>query len=571
MTRINANTNQFREWIKIILFHLCLVVLSAILFALSFPNPVFIKGVSFLAWFSLIPILFVISRHNLPACAGWGAIYGFTAYNLFNYWLGNFHPLAGAIVSGVYLVYLAAVFALFKLAVILFPKRGYLLQWIIWLAYEYLSTLGFLGYPYGVLGYSQWQVIPLIQIAAITGVWGVSALVAFPSFWISEIITKEFTQRHIEPSPRGTKDIKEILKILLETMIKKADRLSGICWAASLALALVFGFINMKDFSSSPNVQIALVQSNTDPWLASRAQAPFLIAEGYRKDLNNLIRLSNEALGSEPKPHLVVWPETAFIPRIYWHSIYRDDQISWGIVRDLLAYLLEQDVPFLIGNDDARMDRSRNPDAGQKHRVDYNAAMLYENGINTAVYRKMHLVPFTEYFPFRRQFPWIYDWLVNADTHFWEKGEEKTIFKLPEFSFASPICFEDSFGYISRDFTRLGANVLVNLSNDAWADSLTAQYQHLSMAVFRAVENSRSMVRSTISGQTCAIDPNGRIIEMAPPFKETWLNISVPLYNGSTIYTKHGDFTGIFFVILLVIILILGALWCTIKKTMRGA
>ncbi|MCL2759589.1 MAG: apolipoprotein N-acyltransferase [Treponema sp.] len=532
------------SWIKIILFQLALTILASVLFAASFPNIIFKNGLSFLAWFAYIPILIVIYKNNLLACAGWGALYGFIAYGLFNYWLGNFHPLAGTIVYSIYLVYMAVVFVLLKLAIIFFPKHGFLVQWVIWLAYEYLRTKGFLGYSYGITGYSQWRMIPLIQIASITGVWGVSALVAFPSFWLAEVIKEKPLQ------------------------INLRQKISGIIWLAALVATLTFGFINMKDFSGKaasgayPSANIALIQHNTDPWAASRAPAAWQVTEIYRRDLNSLIRLSDEALITNPKPQLVVWPETAFIPRIYWHTTYRDDQNSWALVRQLLEYLAGNEVPFLIGNDDARMDSARN-------RVDYNAAMLYERGLNTATYRKIHLVPFTEHFPYQKQFPRIHDWLKNADTHFWEKGDEETVFSVPGFTFSAPICFEDTFGYISRNFVRRGADVLVNLSNDAWSDSLPAQYQHLTMAVFRSVENYRPMVRSTSTGQTCAIDSNGRIIAMAPPFMETSLNVTIPLTTKTTIYTKYGDYFAVFFTILAFMLLLSGAVWCTIRKLKR--
>ncbi|MDR0302081.1 MAG: apolipoprotein N-acyltransferase, partial [Treponema sp.] len=183
MTKNPQKNNSKKNWIKSILIQLLLVLAAAILFALSFPNLLFKNGLSFLAWFAYIPILVLIRKNSLLSCAGWGAVYGVLAYSLFNYWLGAFHPLAGTIVYGIYLIYMAVVFTLLKLAIIFFPKKGYLVQWVIWLAYEYLRTKGFVGYTFGITGYSQWRVIPLIQIASVTGVWGVSALVTFPSFW----------------------------------------------------------------------------------------------------------------------------------------------------------------------------------------------------------------------------------------------------------------------------------------------------------------------------------------------------------------------------------------------------
>ncbi|WP_461255602.1 apolipoprotein N-acyltransferase [Treponema sp. R80B11-R83G3] len=535
--------------VKNVLIQLGLIFSASILFAASFPNIIFINGLPFLAWFAYIPILIIIRKNNLLACAGFGAIYGIIAYALFNYWLGKFHPLAGIIVYSIYLVYLSITFVFLKLACILFPKRGYIVQWAVWLTYEYLRVKGFLGYSYGITGYSQWRVIPLIQIASITGVWGVSALVTFPSFWLAQVFN----------------NLKKLdLKTSFASFFFK-EKISAYFWFAALIATLIFGFINIKDFSSYPNAPIALIQHNTDPWEAAKSPSSWQIIQGYRNDLKKLTRLSDEALSSTPKPTLVVWPETAFIPRIYWHTTYRDDQDSWLIVKELLEYLFSKDVPFLIGNDDGRMDSSRNPDPKEKFRVDYNAALLFEKGETTAVYRKLHLVPFTEHFPYKKQFPSIYKWLKSADTHFWEKGEEQTIFKIQGFTFSAPICFEDTFGYLSRNFVRRGADALVNLSNDAWSKSLPAQYQHLSMAVFRAVENYRPMVRSTSTGQTCAIDPNGRVTAMATPFTEAFLNVTVPLVNKTAIYTLYGDYLAIFFVFLTAALLIFKALWCTIK------
>jgi apolipoprotein N-acyltransferase len=538
------------NWIKNILVQLGLIFLSSIFFTASFPNIIFINGLSFLAWFAYIPILIVIRKNNLLSCAGYGAIFGVIAYSLFNYWLGNFHPLAGIIVYSIYLVFFCFVFVFLKLALILFPKRGYLVQWLLWLSFEYLRTKGFLGYSYGISGYSQWRMIPLIQIAGVTGVWGVCALVTFPSFWLAEAFNNlklpDFKQSFLS--------------------FFRKEKISAILWFATLASALIFGFINMKDFSSYPNAPIALIQHNTDPWEAAKAPSSWQVTRAYRSDLEKLIRLSDTALSSQPKPLLVVWSETAFIPRIYWHTTYRDDQNSWLIVKELLEYLSSKDVPFLIGNDEGRMDSAKNPNAEEKFRVDYNSALLFEKGINTAVYRKLHLVPLTEYFPYKKQFPFIYNWLEKADTHFWEKGDEETVFTVQDFTFSAPICFEDTFGYLSRNFVRRGADVLVNLSNDAWSNSLPSQYQHLAMAVFRTVENYRPMVRATSSGQTCAIDPNGRVTDMIPPFAEAALNVTVPLVKKTAIYTLYGDYLAIFFVFLSVALLISKAVWGTIKK-----
>jgi apolipoprotein N-acyltransferase len=514
--------------------NLAAIVAGALLFAAAFPNLLFENGLPLLAWIAYVPAFWVIRRAGFGACVFWGALYGYGAYGLFNYWLSVFHPLGGLIVGSIYMIYLACLFPLLKLAVFLYPKRGYILQWLIWMGFEYLRTQGFLGYAYGITGYSQWRLLPVIQIASVTGVWGVSALVVFPSVWIAAALPKTMPWSGLRAAAGD---------------FFRRERVSALLWALALAAALVFGLVSPLDYSDAPKAKLALIQHNTDPWKGGIDQ--------YRENYRVLKRLSDEALAANPDLDLVVWSETAFVPRIYWHETVRDDPSSWILVKELLDYLSSRSVPFVIGNDDARREPAKNPLGNNQ--VDYNAVMLFEGRDIKQLYRKLHLVPFTEHFPYEKQLPWVYNALVNADTHFWEKGNEATVFESRGLKFSTPICFEDTFGYLSRDFVRGGAEFIVNLSNDAWSRSLPAQMQHLSMAVFRAVENRRAMVRSTASGQTCAIDPNGRVTAMAEPFTEAWLAVDVPALTGSSPYTGWGDWLPLVFISAALFLLIAGA------------
>ncbi|MDR0760904.1 MAG: apolipoprotein N-acyltransferase [Treponema sp.] len=524
-------------WFRGFLIHLAAVLLASLLFAGSFPNLVVEKGIPLLAWIAYVPLFWVIHRARVGACVFWGALYGYAAYGLFNYWLSVFHPLGGLIVGTIYLVYFTVLLPVLKLALVLFPRRGYVVQWVIWIAYEYLRTQGFLGYSYGITGYSQWTVMPVIQIAAVFGVWGVSALVVFPSAFLAAALSR------FDPAAGFSAGWAALVRDFF-----RRERIAAVIWLAALAGTLVYGFVSPVDYSRTDKANIALIQHNTDPWLGGLPQ--------YRLNYRILKRLSQEALAADPKPDLVVWSETAFVPRIYWHTTYRTDPDSYVLVRELLDFLKEQEVPFVLGNDDARRRMSL---SGQWEQIDYNAAILYDRGVETGIYRKLHLVPFTEGFPYEKQFPWIYQALRNADTHFWEKGEEAAVFDGPGFKFSTPICFEDTFGYLSREFVRKGADIIVNLTNDAWSRSLPAQNQHLSMAVFRAVENRRAMVRSTASGQTCGIDPNGKVLAMAPPFTEAWLTVEVPIVTGRiSLYTRYGDIWPRLFLLAAGIILLAG-------------
>ena len=568
-----AEQTAIKKGLRSFLSNLVYAAIASLLFAASFPNLIFTNGLALLAWIAYVPVFMLVRRISFAASFFWGALYGYSAYGLFNYWLSVFHPLAGLIVGSIYLVYLALLFPILHLAAAAFPRRGYLVQWVIWMAYEYARTLGFLGYSYGITGYSQWNTLPVIQIASVTGVWGVSALVVFPSAWLAAALSGPGEQGlgnrdyHLNPDPRSP--IPDPRSLLFGSWPKikaffKREWLSAAIWLVFLSVSLVYGFVSPIDYSGERKVKTALIQHNTDPWQPAKAATAALAFEEYRKDFRILRRLSDEAMAAHPDTDLVVWSETAFVPRIYWHTVIRDDRVSWDLVKELLDYLAKQEIPFVIGNDDARKDPALNPRFD--NRVDYNAAMLFERGELISSYRKLHLVPFTEHFPYEKQLPWIYNALKKADTHFWEKGKDVTVFNTNGIKFSTPICFEDTFGYLSRNFVKNGAELIVNLSNDAWSTSLPAQMQHLSMAVFRTVENRRAMVRSTASGQTCGIDPNGKILAMAEAFTESALVVEVPLVSGETIYTRYGDYLGKVFAAAGLFLLIICISSCILKR-----
>lgn len=529
------------------------ILAAAVLFAASFPSIPFPNGLPFIAWVAFVPVFWVVRRAGALACLVLGALYGYIAYGLFNYWLSIFHPLAGVVAGSLYSVYMGLLFVLLHVAARVFPRRGYIVQFLLWMAYEYIRTLGFFGYSYGISGYSQWQILPLIQIASLTGVWGVSALVVFPSAWLAGAFSQ----------PRTV-----VGAIAGASAWAKRERAPAAVWAVLLAAAVVFGLVSPADYSGARQIKFALVQHNTDPWLPARAPTAAQALALYREDFEVLTRLSSEALASHPDTDFVVWSETAFVPRIHWHQTYREERGSWYLVRDLLDYLAAQDVPFIIGNHDARRDAALNPRGD--HRVDFNAVLLFQRDQIAEIYRKIHLVPFTEHFPFQDRFPHIYRALREKDTHFWDRGTELTVFESGGLRFSTPICFEDTFGYLNRAFARAGAEMLVNLSNDAWSNSLSAQMQHLTMAVFRSVETRRAMVRSTASGMTCAIDPNGRIIAMAEPFAQAWLAAEVPAMTNITFYTRFGDWLGVLFTAVAAALLIFGTVFHILGKSADG-
>lgn len=530
-----------------------LLLSSIILFTLPQPNLFVHTGLPFFAFFQLIPLFILVQRISWKFFWLWGFAYGFGCYAFYAYWLGAFHPLGIAVIASLYGIYLLLAFPFLKAAPLFFKKNGWLVQWVIWCAYEYVKTCGFSGFDYGVSGYAMWQSPVFLQSASIAGVWGVSALITFPSAWLSGIICK-YCQTKKENNGEKTSAI--IAKSIF------TQKISALVWIVFLCAAIVYGIKSPVDYSGDKTVKIALIQPNNDPWRGG--------FEAYSQNLDSLIKLSDEALASDSEIGLVVWPETAFVPRIEWHYKYRQERNKFLLVERLLTYLDNAPVPFLLGNDHAVLDYSR---SGKYEAVDYNSALLFRPGENclppaAEIYSKMHLVPFTEYFPYEKIFPRLYQGLLNGDTHLWEPGNTPVVFDAAGFKFGVPICFEDTFGEDCRRFVNNGAQAFVNISNDAWSHSMACQYQHLSMAVFRCVENRVPAVRATASGQTCMVDPNGKVLEMAEPFKETWLVTEIPVSENShkTIYTRYGDFVGKFFAIMAFMLFVFGIAKTVLSK-----
>jgi apolipoprotein N-acyltransferase len=461
-----------------------------------------------LAFVALAPLFIVVHRATWSGAFLYGLFTGFISYVFLNYWLIAFHPLTIFIVPGIYAAYFLVLIPILKIADTLFPRYGYLLQVLVWISYEYLRTLGFLGYSYGILGYSQYLFLPLARLSALTGVWGVSLLVVFPSVYLGNAL-KNGTHRMVD--------------------FLRSHRVDAMVYFALFAVVVVYGFASKTDYSGSRMWRVALVQQNVDPW---RGGLPT-----YRESLDRSIAQSEKALKEHPE--IVIWSETSFVPAIHYHMQFRDDPESDALVKRLLAFMAKQPVPYLIGNDDGELQRNS---AGKLTRVDYNAVLLFNRGRIEQTYRKIRLVPFTENFPYEKQLPFVYNALVKADTHFWKEGHEYTVFNADGVKFSTPICFEDTFGYLSRAFIRHGAQVIVNLTNDSWSYSVPASMQHMQMAVFRATENKRSVVRSTNGGMTTIIDPNGKMLELYPAFVEGYMIGNVPVYTGqTTLYTRWGD------------------------------
>ncbi|MCK9169220.1 MAG: apolipoprotein N-acyltransferase [Treponema sp.] len=528
-----------------ILVQILLVISGAVFFAFAIPGFVFSEGIPLFAWFMYVPVFMIVYRAQFKTVWIWGGLYGIVSYGLYTSWLATFSTAGMIAVGFEYFVFCAVLFLVLKSAEIFCGKYAWIVQWLIFCAYEYIKTLGFTGFSYGVSAYTQWRNIPLIQFSAVTGVWGITALIDFSSALLYRVILDFYDSFSFTNLLKSFKRHGKALCI----------------WAVCLCTVLIYGIVVIGNTSGQTGkyVKVCAVQNNTDPWKGG--------VDAYERDSKTLINLTKKALEEDKDIQIVVWPETAVVPSIIMQYNRRKDRKRFEIVNSILEYINKQNAVFVIGN-------FHSVDTGKEYYDDYNSAFVFKPGVNVIppdpeIYAKVHLVPFTETFPYAALFPHIYKLLLHGDTHMWTAGTKRTVFTHAGISFSVPICFEDTFGNDCRKFVRNGARAFINMSNDAWSKSLACQNQHLSMAVFRSAESRIPTVRSTASGQTCIIDIHGKISAEAEPFSRTYITGYIPVIDQSsplTLYDRTGDVLGLFFIVASFISLAAGIIWNKKKK-----
>lgn len=518
--------------------NIALIFLASFLFSLANPGFIFVNGFSLFAWIYYVPVFFVINRTSFKKAFLYGGLYGALSFSLYIYWMALRSYTAGFLfVVTAYFFYYAVAFILLKAANKFVPKFSWVVQTLILVFAEYFRTTGFFGVNYGVTGYTQWRHPIILAVARIGGVWLVSALVILCSAVIFKILDNafqilppNFSIKQIKQNPSGKNEFAGAVFLAV-----KKNLIPVSVFAVLFAVSLIYGISVQKDWSGMESVRTVAVQNNTDPWIGGFA--------AYKSDVENLRSLTDKALAEDSNIKLVVWPETAVVPSVMLHYTQRRDRGRFEMIKSLLEYIDEKDAVFVFGNDHAVPNGTGDND-------DYNAVLVFTPKKNTVppkpeIYAKQHLVPFTEYFPWQKELPKIYEMLLDGDTHLWTPGNELTVFNAGGLSFSTPVCFEDTFGDGCRLMVLKGARALVNLSNDAWSKSHACQNQHLAMATLRCVENSVPAVRSTASGETCFINPNGKITARAKPFEMDYAIGDVPVLGENmplTPYTKWGDF-----------------------------
>jgi apolipoprotein N-acyltransferase len=267
--------------------------------------------------------------------------------------------------------------------------------------------------------------------------------------------------------------------------------------------------------------RIAVVQGNVDQSL--KWETSFQL-----ETIDKYLDLSFFSL--KDSPELIIWPETA-TPFYFLHPY--ENKLS-AIVQQGIKYA---GAWFLIGSPANVQQKGSELYLNSAYLMDPEAKEIGR-------YDKVHLVPYGEYVPLRKWFPFV-DKLVYGIGDF-SSGKKGSTLSWKDVKLGVQICFEVIFPGLARASVNNGADILINITNDAWFGRSSAPYQHLSMTIFRAVENRRALVRCANTGISCFIGPSGRIFSPTPLYSDEVLTREVPVMKTEpTIYTRFGDLFAI--------------------------
>ena len=440
-----------------------------------------------------------------------GMVTGFVHYLTLIYWLttamltyGGMPWYAGIGVLCLFVIYLALYMGIFATLLSALTRTSFRFLAgvpLLWVALEFVRAKALTGFPWELLGYSQYRALRIIQISDIFGIYGVSFLIASVNagaFLIWLFLNKErLHQRTVTWKTAGMALLGSVLLV---------------------CLTLTYGGWRMRMIrsvmASAPHVRAAVVQGDIAQDVKWDPAFKNATTETY-------LRLSREA--AIKATDLVVWPETA--TPFY---LFRDTQLTRRIQEGVKA----SGAFFVVGSPSVEFS------GNELHY--YNSAFLMNpDGALSGKYDKVHLVPFGEYVPCQKLLPFVGK-LVEAVGDF-SAGHSSTAIPWAHGRIGVQICYEIVFPSLSRHAVENQADLLVNITNDAWYGKSSAPYQHFSMAVLRAVENRRSVVRAANTGISGFVDPVGRIVAQTPLFEEATLTRSVPVMEIKTFYTRWGD------------------------------
>ena len=486
-----------------------LAVASGLMLALSFPKFDF----GFAAWVAFVPLLHAIEGESPRRVFAYAWIQGLACYVASIYWVViTLHNFAGVplVLAVIPMVLLAAVMALYTGAAFYaaeFVTTRLDLPIVLtlplaWTALEWIRTYFPIGFPWNLLGYVAYQNLNLIQFAEFTGVYGVSALIVFFNTVVYVVLFR-----------RGAPRVQGMALGVLSTL---------------LVLAWVFGTIRVRNLAHAApagSLKIAMVQGN--------------IPQSIKWDPNFLsssfdIYADQSERAAQIGADLIVWPEAAaaffFQPEDRYPAVFAKDEAYRA---KLLAMAAQTHDAFLFGA----------PALGvEDNRVGfYNRAYLVTgDGKVAGWYDKINLVPFGEYVPLRSIFGGLVNRIVKGFGDMFP-GRVQTIFDFKGARLGVLICYESVFPDLARRAVKGGADILINITNDAWYGDSSAPYQLLAMSAMRSVETKTPMVRVANTGISAVIQPTGEITDRTPLFKRGTEIETVSWRPVTTVYVLVGD------------------------------
>ena len=485
-----------------------------------------------LAWIALVPLLIslLVSRGGF----GWsrtgrntllGYFCGILWYAGTCYWIqstmqlyGNLSPSAATIILMLFCLYLGLYFGLFAFLVSMTQRATGSTAWtlvitpFLWVAME-LACARITSFPWNQLGYSQVDNLLLTRLAPWTGNYGISFVVMAVNCAVAGFFLFRGWRARLVPA------------------------LIGLVFAAAMQL----GF-TMQVPEQPTQATAVLLQPNLDVG-AGNQWTPAVFDQNLQHFSALSENLCNPYFDGLPTPgtpefeppcsprsatkpavNIIIWPESP--------APFEDND---PLFRHWISALAEDaHAPMIVGD----IAVVRLP--GFARNSFYNSAsFVAADGVFVGRYDKMHLVPFGEYVPFKSLLSFAGSLVAEVGqlTH----GKRRVVFGAAGHRYGAFICYESIFADEVRQFVNLGANVLVNISDDGWYGDTSAPWQHLNMTRMRSIENDRWLLIDTNNGVTAAIDPYGRVTESSPRHVQTSLSVRFNFRFDRTFYTRHGD------------------------------
>jgi apolipoprotein N-acyltransferase len=428
-------------------------------------------------------------------------------FSLSLYWLvetttsfGGLAVPVAVLVTGILVAYLALFPAAFALIVARIYRAlgapGLLLAPAVWVTTELGRQYVWAGFPWILLGYSEVTVLPVAQAASLVGVYGLSALLAGTSTAAALIVLDRGRTR----------------------------------WAFAGALALLlsvtvlWGQARLRSsalLTHGQPVRVGVLQGNIaqeqkwDP--ALRGEITKLYMDMTRRALSQ---------GAT----FIMWPESSY------PVFFEQDLMGGAAVRRLAR---ESGATLLIGSDQVEPIKA-SADIREPASRYYNAAFLVKpDGGTGAVYRKMHLVPFGEYVPFKNLLFFVGP-IVEAVSDF-TPGTDPVLLPVAGHMVSTAICYEVIYPDLIRRFVRDGSELLTTITNDAWYGRSSASYQHWDQASMRAIEQGRYLARAANTGFSGFVDPYGRVLKKTALFEPAIVVEDVRFLTDRTLYSRTGD------------------------------